>query len=69
LSFPSFSLAGENGILTADLPDSLLPKCKADESLLAEIATKKFADHLPFYRIAEIFKRKGIGISRKLLSQ
>jgi hypothetical protein len=37
--------------------------------LLAEIITKKFADHLPLYRIAEIFKREGIGISRKLLSQ
>jgi len=59
----------EAGILTADLPDSLLPKCRADESLLAEIVTKKFADHLPLYRIAEIFKREGIGISRKLLSQ
>lgn len=59
----------ENGILTADLPDSLLPKSRADESLLAEIITKKFADHLPLYRIAEIFKREGIIISRKLLSQ
>jgi transposase len=59
----------ENGILTAPLPDSLLPKCRADESLLAEIITKKFADHLPLYRIAEIFKREGIMISRKLISQ
>jgi transposase len=59
----------ENGILTASLPDSLLPKCRADESLLAEIITKKFADHLPLYRVAEIFKREGIMISRKLLSQ
>lgn len=59
----------ENGILTVDLPDTLLPKCKADESLLAEIITKKFADHLPLYRVAEIFKREGIVISRKLLSQ
>lgn len=59
----------EAGIITADLPDTLLPKCRADESLLAEIITKKFADHLPLYRIAEILKREGIGISRKLLSQ
>ncbi len=59
----------ENGILTADLPDCLLPKSRADESLLAEIITKKFADHLPLYRIAEILKREGIMISRKLLSQ
>lgn len=62
-------LKEENGILTASLPDSLLPKCRADESLLAEIITRKFADHLPLYRIAEIFKREEIMISRKLLSQ
>ena len=52
----------ENGILTASLPDSLLPKCRADESLLAEIITKKFADHLPLYRIAEIFNVKESGL-------
>lgn len=59
----------EAGIITAELPDSLLPKCRADESLLAEIITKKFADHLPLYRIAEILNREGISINRKLLSQ
>lgn len=59
----------ENGILTAELPDSLLPKCRADESFLAEIITRKFADHVPLYRIAEILSRDGIKISRKLLSQ
>jgi transposase len=59
----------EAGILTAELPDSLLPKCRADESFLAEIITRKFGDHLPLYRMAEILKREGIGISRKLLSQ
>lgn len=61
-----YSLKSKN---SEELPDSLLPKCRADESLLAEIITKKFADHLPLYRIAEIFKREGIRISRKLLSQ
>ena len=59
----------ENGISIADLPETLLPKCRADESFLAEIITKKFGDHLPLYRIAEIFQREGIFISRKLLSQ
>jgi len=59
----------ENGILTADLPDSLLSKCRADESLLAEIITKKFGDHMPLYRMAEVMDREGIKISRKLLSQ
>lgn len=59
----------EAGIITAELPESLLPRCRADESLLAEIMTGKFVDHLPLYRIAERMQRQGIKISRKLLSQ
>src|SRR5689334_12419562 len=59
----------EKGVITALMPDSLLPKCRADESLLADIITRKFADHLPLYRIAEAFARDGIVISRRLLSQ
>lgn len=59
----------EKGIVAAELPDGLLPKCRADESFLADILTKKFADHLPLNRISEILAREGIGISRKLMSQ
>ncbi len=59
----------EAGIFTADLPDSLLPKCRADESLLAEIVTKKFADHTPLYRIKEGMERERIKVSRNLISQ
>ena len=59
----------EMGIFIAELPDGLLPKCRADESLLAEVMTKKFADHLTLYRIKEGMERDGIKISRNLLSQ
>jgi transposase len=59
----------EDGVLTAELPDSLIPKCRADESLLAEVVVQKFADHMPLYRIAESMGRINIQISRKLLSQ
>jgi transposase len=59
----------EKGVITAPMPDSLLPKCRADESLLADIITRKFVDHLPLYRIAEGLSRDGIVISRRLLSQ
>ena len=59
----------EKGILAAPLPESLLNRCKADESFLAFIFTKKFADHMPLYRICEGLERHGITISRKLLSQ
>ena len=60
---------GDAGILTADLPESLLSRCQADESLLADILVKKFADHLPLYRQSEIMKREGIHISRQTLCQ
>jgi len=36
----------EEGIRIAELPDSIIPRCRADESFLADIVTKKFADHL-----------------------
>lgn len=36
----------EKGVITAPMPDSLLPKCRADESLIAAIITRKFVDHL-----------------------
>ena len=66
---PKYALPDNEGILTALLPESLLTRCQADESLLADIVTKKFADHLPLYRISEIFARQGIEISRQTLCQ
>jgi transposase len=60
---------GEEGIFIADLPESLLNRCQADESLLADILVKKFADHLPLYRQSEILEREGIHISRQTLCQ
>ena len=59
----------EKGVFCPELPPTIFPKCRADDSLLAEILVKKFADHLPLYRISEILFRDKIGISRKLLSQ
>lgn len=59
----------EQGVITAPMPECLLPKCRADESLLADIITRKFVDHMPLYRIAEALARDGIKISRRLLSQ
>ncbi len=59
----------EEAIFIAPLPESLLSRCKADESLLADILVKKFADHLPLYRQSEILRRQGINISRQVLAQ
>ena len=56
------------GVATAALPDAIIPRCPADESLLAYILTSKFADHLPLYRLAEIMQRSEVKISRQTLS-
>jgi transposase len=68
---PKYALPqnSEGGVLTAALPESLLTRCQADESLLADILVKKFGDHLPLYRQSEIMSREGINISRQILCQ
>ena len=66
---PKYGLHQGEGVAVRELPDSILPRCRADESLLADILVKKFADHLPLYRICEGLAREDIKISRQLLSQ
>ena len=68
---PKYALPqnSEGGILIAPLPDSLLTRCQADESFLADILAKKFNEHLPLYRVAEILGQNGINISRQILSK
>jgi transposase len=65
----AFPQKSEEGVKVADLPENLLSRCQADESLLADILVKKFADHLPLYRQSEMMAREGINISRQILSE
>ena len=44
-----------------------IEKARVDTSLLAHILVQKFADHLPLYRIEEIFRRSGINIQRQTI--
>ena len=57
------------GVRTAALPDAIINRCPADESLLAYVLCAKFADHLPLYRLVEILQRAYIRISRQTLSK
>jgi transposase len=59
----------ELGVKSRMLPDAIIARCPADESLLAFVLTSKFADHLPLYRLVEIFNRSHIKISRQTLSK
>lgn len=64
-----YALPQGSGVVTPPLPETLLERCQADESFLADLLTKKFCDHLPLYRQAEMLSREGVGISRQLLCQ
>lgn len=57
----------EEGIFISELP-GLLTRCQAEESLLADILVKKFADHLPLNRISEIMAREKVIICRQVLA-
>jgi transposase len=49
---------------TAAKPDAVIDKGMAGPGLLAYIATSKFSDYLPLYRLEDIFARQGFEISR-----
>jgi transposase len=53
---------------TAKKPNQLIPKSYATPSLLAGIATNKFNDGLPLYRLTSIFKRSSVDLSRQTMS-
>lgn len=55
------------GVMSAPVPDSPIDKCKADTSVLALVAVKKWSDHLPVYRQREIFLREGLQIASSTL--
>lgn len=50
-------------ISIAELPSEPIPKCEADVSLLAYTVVSKFIDHLPEYRLQQMFKREGVVIA------
>lgn len=54
----------EDGIRIAPRAAQMLPKSLADSSLLADVVTRKFVDHLPLYRQEQILGRAGIEIPR-----
>ncbi len=59
--------AEECGVIVAPALERLVPRCLADETLLAHVIVSKYADHLPAYRLVQIFKRAGIDLSRQTI--
>ena len=64
---PVYKLTGES-LVVADLPTQVIPNGNAGASLLAYLLVSKFIDHLPFYRIVQIFKRDGMKIPESTIT-
>ena len=54
----------DQGMGQASKPAELIPGSQVDSSLIAEVVLSKFADHLPLYRLEEIFKRNHVPLKR-----
>lgn len=65
LTYGSPAGAEENGVVTAPVPDALVPRCLADESLLAHLAVSKYADHQPLHRMESVLMRSGVTLTRQ----
>lgn len=59
----------EHGVRCASLPARVIDGGLLDESVLADIAIRKFDDHLPLHRIGEIYYRDGgVDLAKQTLS-
>ena len=52
---------------TAGKPSQPIEKSTAGASLLTQVIVAKFADHLPLYRQAKIFRRFGVELSDRTM--
>ncbi len=57
----------EAGVTTPDLPPQVVHKGLAGASMLAQVVTAKFRDHLPLYRQSRILQRHGVEIPESTL--
>ena len=63
----SVANAEETGVVTAPVPECVVPKSVMDNGLIAHVVVSKFEDHLPLYRLEKIFKRQGVSLSRRTM--
>jgi transposase len=55
------------GVVEAPGPPQAVEKSLAGEGLLAHVVVSKYVDHLPLYRLEQIFAREGIDLARTTL--
>jgi transposase len=55
------------GVVAAPAPPQAIEKSLAGEGLLAHVVVSKYVDHTPLHRLAGIFAREGVDLSRTTL--
>lgn len=61
--------ACQEHVAIADAPSRPIEKGLPGPGLLAGVAVSKYSDHLPLYRLEDIFSRHGVELSRSTLSR
>src|SRR5260370_21329172 len=64
---PTDRVAGVSTFITAPRPAQGVARCLAAPGLLAHVIVSKFADHLPLYRLEQMFARHGVALARQTL--
>ena len=65
---PKLACAGCKTITQALAPTRPMDRCMAGAGLLTHIVVSKFADHVPLYRLCQIYGRDGVEMSRSTLT-
>ena len=65
---PKLACAGCKTITQALAPSRPMDRCMAGAGLLTHIAVSKFADHVPLYRLCQIYGRDGVEMSRSTIT-
>jgi transposase len=50
-------------VIVAPLPEHPLERCLAGPALLAQVIVSRFADHLPYHRLAKRYAREGVRLA------
>jgi transposase len=65
---PKLACAGCRTITQALAPTRPMDRCMAGAGLLTHIVVSKFADHVPLYRLCQIYGRDGVEMSRSTIT-
>lgn len=57
-----------DGVTQAPVPPRLIPGGMPTEATVAHVLISKYADHLPLYRLAQIYSRQGVDLVRSTLA-